>query len=72
MPTQPQRLHYDANWYLGRVWAGAATRFVVGIPASMWETNQLDIPGLDFYLPARPRSARRVVICMVTAYHVPK
>lgn len=30
-----QRLHHDANWYLGRVWAGTATRSMVCTPASL-------------------------------------
>jgi hypothetical protein len=54
MPTQPQRLHLDANWYFGRAWAGMATRSMGSHTSLGGETNQFGRLGLDFYLPARP------------------
>lgn len=75
MPTQPQRLHYDANWHFGRLWAGAATRSMVAGWAHQPRHERPINPmysALAFSSLPDPRSARRVLTCMLTAYHVPK
>lgn len=54
MPTQPQRLHCDANWYFGRVWAGTATRFMGSHTSLDEETNQFSRLDLDFYSISLP------------------